>query len=129
MVEPRRAIFNQYAYLDKMLSPLSKYNFMSKVIQDILDLIKDNIETHKTTLDKNDPRDFIDMALCEIENVEDKKSSFYGEVGEDNLKVTLLDLFLAGSETTATTLTWAALYMVRYLENQVYLCHLFVLLQ
>ena len=26
----------------------------------------------------------------------------------------LFDLFLAGSETTSTTLTWAVLYMVRY---------------
>ena len=30
------------------------------------------------------------------------------------LKVNLFDLFLAGSETTSTTLTWAVLYMVRY---------------
>ena len=28
--------------------------------------------------------------------------------------MTLFDLFLAGSETTSTTLTWAVLYMVRY---------------
>ena len=30
----------------------------------------------------------------------------------------LFDLFIAGSETTSTTLTWAALYMVRYPEVQ-----------
>ena len=39
-------------------------------------------------------------------------------IGFDNLKVTLFDLFLAGSETTSTSLTWAALYMVRYPEIQ-----------
>ena len=33
------------------------------------------------------------------------------------MKVTLFDLFLAGSETTSTTLTWAALYMVRCGKN------------
>ena len=32
--------------------------------------------------------------------------------------MTLFDLFLAGSETTSTTLTWAVLYMVRYPEVQ-----------
>ena len=39
-------------------------------------------------------------------------------LGLDNLKVTLFDLFLAGSETTSTTLNWAVLYMVRYPEIQ-----------
>ena len=39
-------------------------------------------------------------------------------LGLDNLKVTLFDLFLAGSETTSTTLNWAVLYMVRYPEVQ-----------
>ena len=32
--------------------------------------------------------------------------------------MTLFDLFLAGSETTSTTLNWAVLYMVRYPEIQ-----------
>ena len=32
--------------------------------------------------------------------------------------MTLFDLFLAGSETTSTTLNWAVLYMVRYPEVQ-----------
>ena len=31
---------------------------------------------------------------------------------------TLVDVFLAGSETTSTTLTWAVLYMARYPEVQ-----------
>ena len=39
-------------------------------------------------------------------------------LGLDNLKVTLFDLFLAGSETTSTTLNWAVLYMLRYPEVQ-----------
>ena len=32
--------------------------------------------------------------------------------------MTLFDLFLAGSETTSTTLNWAVLYMVRYPDIQ-----------
>ena len=42
----------------------------------------------------------------------------FGQLGRDNLKVTLFDLFQAGSETTSTTLTWAVLYMVRYPQIQ-----------
>lgn len=65
-------------------------------------------------LDLNDPRDFTDSMLIEISKTTDKSSSFYGESGIENLRNTLLDLFLGGSETTSSTLTWASLYMVRY---------------
>ena len=69
-------------------------------------------------LDLKDPRDFTDSMLIEISKTTDKSSSFYGESGIENLRNTLFDLFLAGSETTSTTPTWAALYMVRYPEIQ-----------
>lgn len=35
-----------------------------------------------------------------------------------NLVQTIFDLFLAGTETTATTLRWALLYMVAYPDVQ-----------
>ena len=81
-------------------------------------MMDENIMKHKETLDPNEPRDFTDMMLIEIEQTTDKTSSMYGQLGMDNLKVTLFDLFLAGSETTSTTLTWAVLFMVRYPEVQ-----------
>ena len=37
--------------------------------------------------------------------------------GMENLTNSLVDLFFAGSETTSTTLTWAMLYMIRYLRT------------
>ena len=72
--------------------------------------LKQNVDV----IDVNEPRDFTDKMLIEINNTTDKSSSFYGDVGIENLSNTLFDLFLAGSETTSTTLTWAVLYMVRY---------------
>ena len=69
-------------------------------------------------LDLKDPRDFTDSMLIEISKTTDKSSSFYGESGIENLRNTLFDLFLAGSETTSTTLTWAMLFMVRYPQVQ-----------
>ena len=50
-------------------------------------------------LDLKDPRDFTDSMLIEISKTTDKSSSFYGESGIENLRNTLFDLFLAGSET------------------------------
>ncbi|KFO84894.1 Cytochrome P450 2J5, partial [Buceros rhinoceros silvestris] len=35
---------------------------------------------------------------------------------EENLKACVLDLLLAGTETTATTIRWALLYMATYPE-------------
>jgi len=85
---------------------------------DIMNLMFKSIKEHQETLDPNEPRDFTDKVLIEIQNTTDKTSSFYGEAGVENLANTLFDLFLAGSETTSTTLTWASLYMIRYPEVQ-----------
>ena len=84
----------------------------------MMDLMAESVANHQATLDINSPRDFTDAMLIEIQNTTDKDSSFYGDFGIENLKNVLFDLFLAGSETTSTTLTWAALYMVRYPKVQ-----------
>ena len=49
----------------------------------------------------------------------ERKSSFFGENGVTNLQRSLTDLFGAGSETSATTLLYAILYMIKYPEIQV----------
>jgi len=83
----------------------------------IKNLLLEAIDEHEQTLDEENPGDFIDQMLIEIARTTDPESSFYKETGKQNLLNTLFDLFLAGAETTATTLTWALLYMVR--ETQV----------
>ena len=63
------------------------------------------------------PNDFIDSYLTKIDD-SPLDSSFHGVRGLQNLRSTILDLLLAGSETTSTALTWAVLFMIRYPDIQ-----------
>ncbi|XP_049992406.1 cytochrome P450 2J4-like [Alexandromys fortis] len=74
------------------------------------------IDNHRRDWDPNEPRDFIDAFLTEMTKFQhpEKTTSF----NEENLICTTLDLFLAGTETTSTTLRWALLYMAVYPEIQ-----------
>ena len=86
--------------------------------RDIIHLIRENVREHELVLDHDQPRDFIDVALMEINRTSDPSSSFYGDRGREQLVNILFDLFVAGSETTSTTLSWAVLYMLRHPEVQ-----------
>lgn len=77
--------------------------------------IKEVAREHKETWDQAVTRDFVDAFLSEIEKArDDSKSSFT----EENLFLTTIDLFVAGTETTATTLYWCLLYMLLYPDIQ-----------
>ncbi|XP_060221895.1 cytochrome P450 2J3-like isoform X1 [Meriones unguiculatus] len=72
------------------------------------------IDKHRKDWDPDEPRDFIDAFLKEMTKYPDNTTSF----NEKNLICSTLDLFLAGTETTSTTLRWALLYMALYPEVQ-----------
>ncbi|XP_017262598.1 cytochrome P450 2J6 [Kryptolebias marmoratus] len=75
----------------------------------ILAFLNQEIEKHKKDLDPNNPRDYIDTFLIEMKNHKDSDLGFT----ETNLMMCSLDLFLAGTETTATTLMWALIYLIK----------------
>jgi cytochrome P450 len=55
--------------------------------------------------------------LAKIEDSPDS-SSFHGTLGYQNLRSSILDLLIAGSETTSTALTWAVLFMIKHPQIQ-----------
>ncbi|XP_053177698.1 cytochrome P450 2J4-like [Scomber japonicus] len=75
----------------------------------ILDFIGQEVQRHKQDLDPNNPRDYIDSFLIEMENHKESDLGF----DETNLALCSLDLFLAGTETTSTTLQWALIYLIK----------------
>ena len=118
VAHPASVLVLVFPALFKRFPKLLEYNETLDISHDVLDMITKTIGEHEETIDHNEPRDFTDKALTEIKNTTDPTSSFFGKKGRENLANTLLDLFLAGSETTSTTLTWALLYMARYPEVQ-----------
>nr|XP_020848825.1 cytochrome P450 2J2-like [Phascolarctos cinereus] len=71
------------------------------------------IQQHKEDLNPEETLDYIDAYLKEL-----SKDNIHSSFNEKNIIFCTLDLFLAGTETTATTLRWALLYMALYPEIQ-----------
>uniref|UniRef100_A0A3P8SSQ8 Cytochrome P450, family 2, subfamily N, polypeptide 13 n=1 Tax=Amphiprion percula TaxID=161767 RepID=A0A3P8SSQ8_AMPPE len=80
----------------------------------IQDFIGQEVNRHKKDLDCNNPRDYIDTFLIEMKKYKE------GDLGftETNIALCSLDLFLAGTETTSTTMLWALVYLMKYPEMQ-----------
>ncbi|KAG8003541.1 Cytochrome P450 2J6 [Nibea albiflora] len=90
------------------------HNKMFSHFDSILEFIGDEVESHKKNLDRNNPRDYIDTFIIEIENHKESDLGFT----ETNLAMCSTDLFLAGTETTSTTLLWALVYLIKYPDIQ-----------
>ncbi|XP_038194955.2 cytochrome P450 2B1-like isoform X3 [Arvicola amphibius] len=82
-----------------------------KNMQEILDYIGHSVEKHQATLDPNNPRDFIDTYLIRMEK---EKSNQHTEFHHQNLMISALSLFFAGTETSSTTLRYGFLFMLKY---------------
>ncbi|XP_030626551.1 cytochrome P450 2J2 [Chanos chanos] len=81
----------------------------------VTDFIRIKIKEHRTDCDPTSPRDYIDCFLGEMEKWKDDEAAGFNI---ENLCFCTLDLFVAGSETTSTTLYWGLLYMIKYPEIQ-----------
>ncbi|XP_035684756.1 cytochrome P450 2C31-like isoform X1 [Branchiostoma floridae] len=82
-------------------------------INEVHVFLRQEITKHRETLDNENPRDFIDLLLIELQT-QDKTDC----VTEENIVWIIQDMFFAGIETTATTLRWGLLYMVLCPQEQ-----------
>ncbi|NXC30520.1 CP2J6 protein, partial [Campylorhamphus procurvoides] len=78
-------------------------------------IVRQEIKSHREKGRTGEPEDFIDFYLDQIEKTRNIPNSTFDE---DNMTQSVFDLFLGGSETTATTLRWALLYMLAYPDIQ-----------
>ncbi|CAH1232852.1 CYP2J2 [Branchiostoma lanceolatum] len=98
-------------YIPKVQDPAAGVRLHSKKLQQF---IREEIERHRLNLDPEDPRDFIDYCLLQL-NQKDGGGTW---LNEESVVYILQDLFIAGTDTTAATLTWAILYMILYPDVQ-----------
>ena len=92
-----------------------------KIITSMYGIIETEKNKHLKSYDDNDMRDYIDCYLAEMKRVTesgDTSSSFHGEKGEVHLKASIFDLYIAGSETSSTTLLFCIIYMVNFPKIQ-----------
>eukprot|EP00058_Branchiostoma_floridae_P004126 XP_002589614.1 hypothetical protein BRAFLDRAFT_81582 [Branchiostoma floridae] len=75
-------------------------------------VLRQEINCHRETLDRENPRDFIDLILNKQETQETDGFT------EENVVFIVLDMFVAGIESTTITLRWGLLYMVLHPEEQ-----------
>ncbi|XP_069728442.1 cytochrome P450 2C5-like [Phaenicophaeus curvirostris] len=75
------------------------------------DYIREKIELHKLSLDPSCPRDYIDCFLMKAER---EKSSLENMYSNEDLVMSVLNLFGAGTLTTSNTLVFFLLILAKY---------------
>ncbi|XP_072167977.1 cytochrome P450 2J4-like [Diadema setosum] len=88
--------------------PVGPFRQLARCMRDIDRFVGQMIRSHQKTFDRDDTRDFIDLYLHRMNELPESQASN----ALLNLKAAVNDLFLAGTETTTTTLKWSMIYMM-----------------
>ncbi|XP_040179125.1 cytochrome P450 2C31-like isoform X2 [Rana temporaria] len=101
------------AVMEWLPGPHKRIFFLLEILEDVM---KESIRNHQQTLDPACPRDFIDCYLIKMtqENNNLGKSPFTLK----GLPPAIMDMFLGGTESTALTLNFGFLILMKYPELQ-----------
>ncbi|XP_071521962.1 cytochrome P450 2L1-like isoform X2 [Panulirus ornatus] len=97
------------------LNHVFQYGFLEDAKERILQFFFSEIEEHRATLDRDNPRDLIDGYLIEMD---EKQVDPDVTCNDTDLSILILDLFLGGGESTKGILVWMSYYLATYPEVQ-----------
>ncbi|XP_010870782.1 cytochrome P450 2C31 isoform X3 [Esox lucius] len=101
-------IFNLFPFIKHFPGPHQR---IQQNASELTGFISEEAREHRKTLDKDNLRDFIDAYLVQMEKQESiPNSTFF----EENMVFSVADLFLAGTDTTSTTIRWGLIYMMEH---------------
>lgn len=110
----------------------------------LCNMLMRHVQEHKETLDRTEPRDFVDRLLIARDAAELRESASAGaaaagggaskdggsssssssgmdraqEFDDEKIVLVLMDMFLAGTDTTSTTLAWLSALLANHPEHQ-----------
>ncbi|XP_046394154.1 methyl farnesoate epoxidase-like [Ischnura elegans] len=113
MTEPGGGPATAFPFLTKILPFLSNLQKILKLRASLQNFIKQEIKKHRESFDGDNPRDFIDTYINEVDKNRHNHQTWYEE---KQLVMICVDLFMAGSDTTFNSLTFSMLYMILYPE-------------
>ncbi|XP_013391122.1 cytochrome P450 2J6 [Lingula anatina] len=96
--------------LARFIMPMKK---MIALVDKLYSLIRQEVEKHRQSFDPTDIRDFIDLFIKVTQEEEDPEV-----YTEWNVFRIIVDLYLAGTDTTANTLRWSLVHMVNHPDAQ-----------
>ncbi|XP_053132113.1 cytochrome P450 2W1-like isoform X3 [Hemicordylus capensis] len=110
---PFLQLFNVYPFLGFLFKP---HKMILRKCEEACEILRKYIQESKKSINENNLRHYIDtMVLKQQEEETDNGKVIFHDA---NILATVLDLVMAGTETTATTLQWAILLMMKYPEIQ-----------
>ena len=102
--------------------PLKVYDRFLQKFYEIHDIIRKLLRERKETFDPNEPvEDFMSALFSAEHDLEDERErneEKAAHVSEDHFVVTIEDMFLAGYETTSTTLRFIIAFLANHLKYQ-----------
>ncbi|NXP44970.1 CP2K1 protein, partial [Heliornis fulica] len=109
---PSVSVYNMFPILGFLLKD---HKIFIQNVKEINAFIKVTFIEHLKALDRNDQRSFIDTFLV---RQQEENGNANGYFDNENLIEVVRNLFVAGMETTSTTLRWGLLFMIKHPEIQ-----------
>ncbi|XP_056392502.1 cytochrome P450 2W1-like [Hyla sarda] len=109
---PSLQLYNMFPVLGIFLKT---QKIILEKLDQICELIKTDIQFRREKIDVNCVSSFIETMVAKQEEERKNKDSLFHD---KNILATVLDLVMAGTETTSTTLHWGILLMIKYPQVQ-----------